>query len=191
MKIIIIGGGPVGCFTGYLFAKEGHAVEIYENHASIGAPIQCTGILTSSFDKFGFPMDDFLINTIDTIEVFSPHHKLQIKQKDYVVCRTKFDRYFAKLAEKEGAKIFLNHAFIRKEGDALVIKNNDEEIKVSGDIIIAADGPLSMTAKACGLYYEGRENYFGIQAVMEGHFEPNVIKTYFGNDVCPGLFAWV
>ncbi|NQV91301.1 NAD(P)/FAD-dependent oxidoreductase [Candidatus Woesearchaeota archaeon] len=191
MKIVIVGGGPVGCFTGYLFAKAGHDVSIYENHGKIGAPIQCTGILTSSFDQFEFLMDDFLVNTIDTIEVYSPNKKLRVKQKDYIVCRTKFDQYFAKIAEKEGANIYLNHAFVRKEGDELIIVHEGQEKKVTCDVVIAADGPLSTTAKAFGLYHKGRENYYGIQAVMEGNFEPHVIKTYFGNDVCPGLFAWV
>ena len=191
MKIAIIGGGPVGCYAGYLLAKEGKEVSIYENHAKIGAPIQCTGILTSSFDQFNFPMEDYLVNTIDTIKVYSPKKKLEIKQKDYIVCRTKFDQYFSKIAEKEGAKFFLNHTFVRKEGNDLVVVNEGKEKRVTADVVIAADGPLSSTAKAFGLYHEGRENYYGIQAVMEGNFEPNVIKTYFGSDVCPGLFAWV
>ena len=196
MKVIIIGGGPVGCYTGYLLAKQSCDVSIYENHASIGAPIQCTGILTNSYDYFGFPKEDYLVNTIDTIEVYSPNKKLVVKQKDYIVCRTKFDQYFARIAEEHGVKIFLNHAFVGKEGDELVIKDYSDSVggvekRVSCDIVIAADGPLSKTAKAFGLYHPERENYYGIQAVMEGKFKPNVIQTYFGNDVCPGLFAWV
>ena len=59
------------------------------------------------------------------------------------------------------------------------------------DIIIAADGPLSPAAKAFGLYHPGRKNYYGIQAVVEGNFDPQTIKTYFGNEICPGLFAWI
>ncbi len=191
MKVVIIGGGPVGCYAGYLLAKQGCDVSIYENHSSIGAPIQCTGILTNSFDKFGFSKQDFLVNTIDTIEVYSPNQKLVVKQKDYIVCRTKFDQFFAKEALKAGAKIFLNHAFVRKEGGDLIIVNQGMEKRVQADIVIAADGPLSKTAKEFGFYHPERENYYGIQAIMEGNFEPNVIKTYFGNDVCPGLFAWV
>ena len=193
MKIVIIGGGPVGCYTGYLLAKKGCQVEIYENHSKIGAPIQCTGILTSSFDEFELSMDEFLVNTIDTIEVYSPNKKLVVSQKDYIVCRTKFDQYFAKLAEKQGAQIHLNHSFLRKEGGELIIKDSvaGSEKRIRADIVIAADGPLSSTAKAYGFYHKGRSNYYGIQAVMEGEFRPNVIKTYFGNDVCPGLFAWV
>lgn len=194
MNITIIGAGPIGCYAGYLLAKEGHAVTIYENHPQIGSPIQCTGILTSDFDQFGFPLDSFLVNTIDSIEVYSPsNQRIAIKQKDYIVCRIKFDNFFADKAKSVGAKIFVNHSFHRKEGKELIIKDTktNTEIRVAPDIVIAADGPLSSTAKAYGFYHPKRENYYGVQAVVEGSFAPHTIKTYFGNDVCPGLFAWI
>ena len=38
--ITIIGGGPAGSYTGYLLAKKGFDVSIYEEHAEIGNPIQ-------------------------------------------------------------------------------------------------------------------------------------------------------
>ena len=83
MNITIIGAGPIGCYAAYLLAKQGYNVDVYENHPQIGAPIQCTGILTSDFDEFGFSMDSFLVNTIEKIEVYSPNEILEIKQKDY------------------------------------------------------------------------------------------------------------
>src|SRR3989344_2901073 len=145
MNITIIGAGPIGCYAGYLLAKEGHLVTIYENHPQIGSPIQCTGILTSDFDQFGFPLDSFLVNTIDSIDVYSPSNKkIAIKQRDYIVCRIKFDNFFADKARKAGAKILVNHSFQRKEGKELIIKDtkNNTEIRVNPDIVIAADGPL-------------------------------------------------
>ncbi len=193
MKILIIGGGPVGCYAGFLLAKKGHYVEIYENHPSVGSPIQCTGILTSSFDQFKLPMDNYLVNTIDRIEVNSPNKRVEIKQKDYIVCRTKFDQYLASLAKKEGVKIFTSHSFKRKEGDCLIIYNSKEkkDISIKPDLVIAADGPLSPTAKAYGFYSKLRENFFGVQATVEGKFAGKTIRTFFGNEVCPGLFAWI
>ena len=193
MNIAIIGAGPVGCYAGYLLAKKGHQVSIYENHPRIGSPIQCTGIITSDFDEFNFPLDSFLVNTIDKIDVYSPGKKLSVKQKDYIVCRDRFDNFFGDLAKKSGAKILLNHSFLRKENKNLIIKDSVNKVEkvISPDIVIAADGPLSPTAKAYGFYHKGRQNYFGVQAVVEGNFEPHTIKTYFGSEVCPGLFAWV
>ena len=193
MKITIIGAGPIGCYAGYLLAKQGHQVSIYENHSQIGNPIQCTGIITKEFDQFNFPMDSFLVNTINKIEVYSPQNKIEVKQKDYIVCRTKFDNFFGDLAKKAGAEIFLNHSFKRKEDNNLIIKDSINKVEkiVSPDIVIAADGPLSPTAKAYGFYHPERKNYYGIQAVVEGNFDQKTIKTYFGEEVCPGLFAWI
>ena len=44
--IDIIGAGPAGNYLAYLLAKD-HEVNVHEEHAKIGTPIQCTGILTS------------------------------------------------------------------------------------------------------------------------------------------------
>ena len=52
MKIAVIGAGPIGGYAASLFAKAGHQVSIYEEHATVGCPIQCTGLLTSDFDQF-------------------------------------------------------------------------------------------------------------------------------------------
>ena len=193
MNVTIIGAGPIGCYAGYLLAKQGHQVSIYENHPQIGNPIQCTGIITAEFDQFNFPMDSFLVNTINKIEVYSPNNKTAIKQKDYIVCRTKFDNFFGDLARKAGAQIFLSHSFLRKEGNNLIVKDSVNKIEktVTPDIVIAADGPLSPTAKAYNFYNTERKHYYGIQATVEGNFEGQTIKTYFGDEVCPGLFAWI
>src|SRR3989338_7439760 len=194
MNIVVIGGGPIGCYAGYLLAKQGHSVSIYENHPQIGLPIQCTGIITAAdLDEFNFPLDSFLVNTINNIEAHTPSNSLSVHQKDYIVCRTRFDNFFANLAKKAGAEIFVNHSFLRKEGQTIIIKDilNNIEKRVVPDIVIGADGPLSPTAKAYGFYHPKRKNYYGVQAVVEGKFDPHTIITYFGNDVCPGLFAWV
>lgn len=193
-NIVIIGAGPIGCYTGYHLAKAGHKVTIYENHPQIGSPIQCTGLLTHDFDQFKLPMESFLVNTLDHIEVISPKgEKLRIAQKEYLVCRIKFDNFFANMARKEGAKILVNHSFQRKENNTLIIKDttNNVELSITPDIVIAADGPLSPTTKAYGFYHAARENFYGIQATVQGDFTPGTYQAYFGNEICPGLFAWV
>ena len=193
MHISIIGAGPIGGYTAYLLAKAGHTVSIYENHGQVGCPIQCTGILTSDYDQLGFPLDSYLINTIDTIEVYTPNQRLRVRQKDYIVDRTRFDTFFVDLARKEGAQLYLNHSLSRREGKNIIIKDSASKTEkiITPDIIIGTDGPLSPSAKAYEFYHPERLNFYGIQATVEGKFEPHTIKTYFGTAVCPGLFAWV
>ncbi len=196
MHFSIIGAGPIGCYCGSLLAKAGHDVDIYEEHAEIGLPIQCTGLLTKDFDQFNLPEDakkSFLINTFNEIEVNSPRgEQVVIKQKEYLVCRHKFDMFFAEMAQKAGARIHLQHSFVRKEGKELVIKDlkRKQELRISPEIVIAADGPLSKTAHAYGFYHPQRQNYYGIQAIVEGKFSPQRYQTFFGREVCPDLFGW-
>ena len=106
MKITIIGAGPIGCYAGYLLAKSGHDVSIYERKKEIGLPIQCTGLLTSDLDDFGFDKRSFLVNTFSEIEVNSPKQQMVFSGREYLICRKKFDNYLANLALKAGVKIF-------------------------------------------------------------------------------------
>ena len=62
-------------------------------------------------------------------------------------------------------------------------------MQLSPDIIIAADGPFSPTAKAFGLYHPQRENCFGLQAIVKGKFSPNKYQTFFGSEL--GYFSWI
>ena len=193
MNIVIIGGGPIGCYTGHLLALKGHTITIYEEHKTIGSPIQCTGLLTAEFDRFKFPMDSFLINTFNEVCVKTENQNLTINQKEYLICRTKFDQFFATLATNAGATINTSHSFLRKEEKELIIKDlkNNTEIRISPDIVIAADGPLSKTLKAYNFYEPTRKQYYGIQAVVEGDFSSGRFDTYFGETICPDLFIWV
>ena len=192
MKIAIIGAGPIGCYAGYLLAKSGHNVSIYERKKEIGLPIQCTGLLTADFDQFGFDKSSFLVNTFSEIEINSPKQQLILKGKEYLVCRKKFDNYLANLALKAGAKIFFNSSFLRREKEnQIIVTENGEEKILSPEVVIAADGPLSGVAKAYDFYDLKRKHYYGIQAVVRGNFNPQRYQTYFGKETCPDLFAWI
>ena len=50
--ITIVGAGPAGSYLAYLLAKQGKEVTILEEHSKVGAPVQCTGIVTHSIEKF-------------------------------------------------------------------------------------------------------------------------------------------
>jgi len=197
MNIAIIGAGPVGCYAGYLLAKSGHhQISIYEQKSQLGIPIQCTGLLTSDFNQFNLNLTSSLVNTFSSLTVNSPEQQLQLQQTEYLVCRRKFDNYLADLAKEAGAQIYLNHSFLRKENDYLIIKNKltnhqHDLIKIKPNLVIAADGPLSPVAKAYGFYHPERKNYVGIQTLVKGNFNSQEYQTFFGKESCPDLFAWI
>jgi digeranylgeranylglycerophospholipid reductase len=194
MDISIIGGGPAGCYAAYLLAKSGHNVNVYEEHAEIGSPVQCTGLLSSDFDTLDLPKHgNFIINKFENIVVNSPKKSVKLKQTEYLVDRTKFDIYLANLAEGAGAKINLSHSFMGKDNGTLILKDkmSREEKKVVPDMIIAADGPLSKVAQNHQIFHPERKNYLGMQAVVRGNFDFTGYQTFFGKEVCPDFFAWI
>jgi flavin-dependent dehydrogenase len=66
--ISIIGAGPVGCYTGYLLAKAGKKVQIFEEHKEIGIPIQCTGIVTKDIFNFINYNKKIFINKLEKVK---------------------------------------------------------------------------------------------------------------------------
>ena len=61
--ISIIGAGPAGGQSAYLLAKKGYDVNIYEEHASVGKPFQCTGLATPILEKLAVPDKKLIRNS--------------------------------------------------------------------------------------------------------------------------------
>ena len=50
--VVVVGGGPAGLITARDLAADGFSVLVLEEHAEIGAPVHCTGVLGSdAFDE--------------------------------------------------------------------------------------------------------------------------------------------
>ncbi len=189
MRVSIIGAGPSGSTAGMLLAKQGHDVTIYEDHAVIGKPIACTGIVTKALFEL-VPYDkEYMINELEAVDVVGPNNeRVKIPLHEYVICRHKFDNYVANKAREAGAKIELNHRFVGREGNTLLFRVNGQTVKKDTDILIGADGPMSKVAQTAGI---GNKNQFwvGMQATIKSNFDPKVFTTWFGN-LAPGFFAW-
>ncbi len=195
-KVAVIGAGPVGGYAASLLAAQGHEVSLYEEHKEIGRPIQCTGLLTGSFDELRLPpraLQSFLMNKTERIELIAPSgRKIEIKQKEYVIDRSRFDGYFTDKAMDNGAKLHLGRRFISADDNWLQFKDNSTGRRVYAptDLVVGADGPNSPVAQQFGLFGQ-REFFFGVQAVAKGEFDPSAYQAYFGNGFAPGLFGWI
>lgn len=196
-KVVIIGAGPSGNHAAYLLARKGFKVSVYENHNSIGRPIQCTGILTSTiYDVYDVPKE-VIVNRAKSTRVFSPSGKtVDIKLKgDIIVDRHLFDKSIADKAKDAGAEFFLDSTFIGTAYDSgskvskansnfAVIKTKnrkiDAKIKAPYNYLIGADGPNSAVAKSAGIFQnrESRRFFAGIQATIKVDSDPSIIEFY-------------
>ena len=204
--ISIIGGGPAGCYLGYLLAKHGEKVRLFEEHEQIGVPIHCTGIVTSEIKKIINLRKRFVLNNVREFRIFSPDGnfvELKLRNADIILDRAEFDKYMAEKAESEGVKINLNKKFLGYKEDnpfrttflgKTLTKNSvngkeNNKLKLifkggsaESDILVGADGGLSSVGKAAGLFK--RNFIIGVQARVslknENRVEIFLNKDYFG-----------
>ena len=189
--IAIVGAGPAGSYLAYLLAKKGKAVTIIEEHKKIGNPIQCTGIVTYSIEKFVKLPKNVVANRLNKVIVVSKNNRIEARTDEIVLWRNKFDEYIANMAADQGAKILTNHQFLAFNGkNSIKIKDkkNDRIKEIKSDISIGADGALSPVAKSIGL--ANTKFYIGMQAKVKLKIGLNAFETYFGSDF-PNFFGWV
>ena len=189
MKISIIGGGPAGSYTAYLLSKKGHAVEVFEEHNTIGKPVQCTGLFTGSIENILPMRDDFVVNRIKRAIVKANNKEIEFKltRENFVVDREKFDRYLADKAMKNGANYFFGNKFtddnVRSEKNKIIFRINNKEHET--DYLIGADGPFSRVSR---LMNKGKTKLVsGLQARVNLKHEKDLIEFYLGI----GLFGWL
>jgi len=189
--IIIVGAGPAGSYLAYLLSRQGQKVIVLEEHDRIGKPIQCTGIVTQSIEKFFKLKNEVIAKKLDKVIVVSKNNKISINVDEIVMWRDKFDQFLADMAIEAGAKFFPNHKFIGFNGKK-VIKAKDKKINkikdIKTDIIVGADGPYSTVAKAAGMN-DSSKNYIGMQAKVKLNMDTTSFETYFGSDF-PNFFGW-
>jgi digeranylgeranylglycerophospholipid reductase len=192
VDVLIVGGGPGGLFMAARLAGRGVRTVVCEEHARVGDPVHCTGVLSSdSFNHFDLPLNATL-NHLTEVRFVSPGGI----PVDYatpspiatVIDRPVFDRALADRALAAGAEIRSGARVIALEADAAGVRAT-----VGGEVIQAR-----LAVLACGAQYAFQQRFgFGLpstylhtaQRELPADVMPSV-ELHFGRDVAPGGFAW-
>jgi len=190
--ITVVGAGPAGSYLACLLAKHGRDVTIIEEHDTVGKPVQCTGIVTHSIEKFFKLKSEVVAKRLNKVVVVSKSNKIEVNVDEIVMWRDKFDQFVADMAQDAGTKIMLSHQFLGFNGKQSIKvkdKKNNRIKEIKADIVVGADGPYSAVAKSAGINSYSK-NYIGMQAKVKLKMDTSSFETHFGSDF-PNFFGWV
>jgi digeranylgeranylglycerophospholipid reductase len=193
--VVVVGAGPAGAIAARYAVRNGASTLLIEEHASIGSPVQCTGLIsTAALNECETGEGNFVLNKMKGAFVYAPNgEELVVRGKNvkaYVIDRKIFDRALVERSLDEGADILLKTRFTGMENGNICVIKDGERKEIRASIVIAADGIQSSVGRAAGL---GRCEKFlsGIQ--FEAPYaakDPEFVELFTGNEIAPGFFAW-
>ena len=166
-QVIVVGGGPAGISAAITIARAGKSVVLIERGSFSGSKNVFGGAIYIQPTKEIFPdfeasaplerktvSHTYIMRTEDkTVSVGYMAREEEVNS--YSVIRSKFDRWMAQQAQKEGVVLVtetLVQNLIVKENKIVGVKTELEEY--FADIVVLADGVNSLLAKQIGLRKE-------------------------------------
>lgn len=192
--VVIVGAGPTGTTAARLCAKAGLSTMVLEEHATIGYPVQCAGLLSITTFRECEISTKSIQNCIRGARICGSNgHELSFATdttKAYVVDRGRLDHEMAERAADAGAEFSLKTCVTtinskKKTLSTLGISGKNE---IHYNILIAADGARSVIARGLGIP-PSQHIYAGIQADITWNGCPECVEIY--PNASPDFFAWV
>ena len=144
VDVLIVGGGPGGLFMAARLAARGVQTLVCEEHARVGDPVHCTGILSSdSIPAFDLPTSATL-NQLSSVRFLSPGGI----PVDYttpsplatVIDRPAFDRALADRAIAAGAELRVGARVSAIEVDAAGVRAVAAGVTIRARLVVLACG---------------------------------------------------
>ena len=201
--VVVVGGGPTGCYVASLLGQRGYDVHVLEEHSVIGDPVDCSGVIGSeSFTALGFPAS-LKLGEVNSLTLVSPS-KLEVRflppsSLACVVDRASFDRAIARKAEASGATFHLGSRVVelRQEKGYVEVRLESESWEpissarstMKAALVILAGGPRYKFQRELGMgqpanFLKTAQTEVEVQGIKEA-------KVFLGSELAPGSFAWI
>jgi geranylgeranyl reductase family protein len=194
----VVGAGPAGLVAARELAGRGFEVKVFEEHPVIGEPNHCAGILSvEGLRRLNIEPDEkFIQHVIKGGTIFSPSGTgIRItggRTRAYVVDRARFDGFLAEMALDTGAEIETGQRIkeLLTRGGKVVGVGGDADVQA--EIVLDAEGISGTLARKIGLPRPEEGVLAGVNVDIPSlEMERGMVEVWLGEDLSPGLFAWV
>ncbi len=179
---IVIGAGPAGASAARPMARAGLRVLIVERRRRVGLPVQCAEYVPRLLAGEVDAPDAAVAQGVATLRTFI-EGKLAAENAwpGVILNRAVFDRHLAERAVAAGATLWTDCAVSSVDDGAVTVGGR----RLTADLIVGADGPLSITA--CSMGCRQSEFVYGLQVEAslarrldhtEAHFRPELLAGY-------------
>lgn len=174
-------------------AESGFETVVFEEHGSIGSPVQCAGLVSTRVLEMTGTESVFMKAGAATVH--APNGKeLRLdagETRAVLLDRKRFDMEMAERAIDGGAHLELGCSVrnVCRKGEKMAVRyrRGGENQDIDAKVVIGADGPGSVVRRSAGLG-RPREVLSSIQALVA--HETEGINIYLGNHKAPGFFLW-
>jgi geranylgeranyl reductase family protein len=187
-KIVIVGAGPIGCYLGQLLKHHGFDPLLLEEHAEVGKPVQCAGIVGRGiFGEMQLPISTkSIVNTIDGAKVFFNGFSFDLSRSKvaYIIDREIFDK---ELSQKLNIEYNAALQEVHPIKDGYILKTSNGEYYA--DMVIGADGPNSRVRKSLEFssdmrLYRGYQYRVKMELEQQKMVEVHYVKPF-------SMFTWI
>lgn len=195
--IIVVGGGPAGCYAAWTAAEKGLSCLLLEEHTAIGLPRHDPGWLIDTpfteqlADWFKENLRIRRMTAFRVRDPFSGEVQEEIPGGGYIVRRDLLERELAIQAANAGARILLKArctGFLKEHGRVIGVKTNREDLpELRAKVVICSDGLRSARDGLAVVEITSDENLdFGAGVNLEianlTDAEPGTVELYLTAD---------
>lgn len=198
IEVAVIGGGPAGLIAAREAARRGVEVTVFEEHAEIGEPERCAGLISlSGLKELGLSANGgYLQNIVRGVMIktyMGLWRTLDAKEPvAAVVSRRLFDKEIARQAEKAGAEIICGARVKNIERNEACLRMITSRGVYRASWVIDAEGAgATLMRRFLGAGVEPRKWIPVIQLMVEGHgLDARFVYIYL-KDYLPDFFAYL
>ena len=193
--LVVVGGGPAGCAVARDVAGAGFKVLIAEEHARVGEPLQCSGLISARTLDISRVSPGVVRRPLHGVWVHAPGGQVLdlTGHKAYALAidRVAFDRDLADQAAGAGAEVRMGARVDSLEYVPGGVRLSLGGQRVLSRLVVGADGHNSLVARWLGLSAPPElVPMFAAEVELPGR-DDHIVDLFVGRTVAPGWFGWM